>query len=434
MRTILRLSAIALALAAPLAAQAPAGEEKDMEVPVLTVSGSGPARVAPDEATVRLGVLAQAPTAREAQDQVNRSASAVLDAIRKLGVPAERIQTTGLSLNPQYAQGRTRPGAADHRLPGHQHRHRPARRPRQGRAGHRRRPRRRGQQPGRGRLRPAQRRRGAAAALADAVRSARSQGRGPGAGAEGAAGRDPRGGGGGRLDLAAAVALPGPAWPWRTRWRRRRSRRARWASRPASPSAGGSLPARATAPAMTAEEVVRLLGLAPHPEGGFYRETFRAAGTPDGGARRLDGHLLPAARRGRLGLAPDGRRRGLAPLRRGAAGAEPRGGRPRALDGPAGHGPRRRGAPAGGGARRRLAERPAAGRLDPRRLHRGAGLRLRRLRDGAVRLGAGRRLFAGPSSRSSRAGWCRRPWRRTSVQSSTSSALIFPTGCRRASS
>jgi predicted cupin superfamily sugar epimerase len=28
---------------------------------------------------------------------------------------------------------------------------------------------------------------------------------------------------------------------------------------------------------LTAEEVVGLLGLAPHPEGGFYRETFRAA-------------------------------------------------------------------------------------------------------------------------------------------------------------
>ncbi|HEY3566889.1 MAG TPA: cupin domain-containing protein [Thermoanaerobaculia bacterium] len=31
----------------------------------------------------------------------------------------------------------------------------------------------------------------------------------------------------------------------------------------------------------TAEEVVRLLGLQPHPEGGFYRETFRAP-APDG--------------------------------------------------------------------------------------------------------------------------------------------------------
>jgi hypothetical protein len=31
-----------------------------------------------------------------------------------------------------------------------------------------------------------------------------------------------------------------------------------------------------------AEEVIRLLGLAPHPEGGFYAETFRPAG-PGGG-------------------------------------------------------------------------------------------------------------------------------------------------------
>jgi predicted cupin superfamily sugar epimerase len=33
---------------------------------------------------------------------------------------------------------------------------------------------------------------------------------------------------------------------------------------------------------VTAEEVVGLLGLEPHPEGGFYRETFRAP-APDGG-------------------------------------------------------------------------------------------------------------------------------------------------------
>lgn len=32
-----------------------------------------------------------------------------------------------------------------------------------------------------------------------------------------------------------------------------------------------------------AEEVVRLLGLAPHPEGGHYRETFRDACPDDGG-------------------------------------------------------------------------------------------------------------------------------------------------------
>lgn len=34
---------------------------------------------------------------------------------------------------------------------------------------------------------------------------------------------------------------------------------------------------------LSAEEVVRLLGLQPHPEGGFYRETFRAAPGESGG-------------------------------------------------------------------------------------------------------------------------------------------------------
>ncbi|HEX9944382.1 MAG TPA: SIMPL domain-containing protein [Thermoanaerobaculia bacterium] len=109
MRKAIMTTGIALALAAPLAAQAPrpAGEEKDMDVvPVLTVSGTGEARVAPDEAMVRLGVIAQAPTARAAQDQVNRAAGAVLEAIRKLGIKAEDIQTSGLSLSPLYSQGR----------------------------------------------------------------------------------------------------------------------------------------------------------------------------------------------------------------------------------------------------------------------------------------------------------------------------------------
>jgi uncharacterized protein YggE len=112
MRTMIAVCGISLALAAPLVAQMPRPggeqktEERSMEIPVLTVSGSGQARVAPDEATVRLGVLAQAPTAREAQERVNRIAGAILDAVRKLGLPAERIQTTGLNLGPQYAQGR----------------------------------------------------------------------------------------------------------------------------------------------------------------------------------------------------------------------------------------------------------------------------------------------------------------------------------------
>jgi uncharacterized protein YggE len=108
MRKLIAVPLLSLALAAALAAQpAPPPPPAPDDVPVLTVSGSGQSHAAPDEATVRLGVLAQATTAREAQDRVNRTAGAILEAIHKLGIPAERIQTSGLNLGPQYAQGRS---------------------------------------------------------------------------------------------------------------------------------------------------------------------------------------------------------------------------------------------------------------------------------------------------------------------------------------
>jgi uncharacterized protein YggE len=101
MKKITAALALAIALTTiPLAAHE---EAATPVVPVLSVQANGEARVAPDEATVRLGVLAQAPTARAAMDEANRSANAILDAIRKLGVKAEDIQTSELNLNPVYA-------------------------------------------------------------------------------------------------------------------------------------------------------------------------------------------------------------------------------------------------------------------------------------------------------------------------------------------
>jgi len=47
---------------------------------------------------------------------------------------------------------------------------------------------------------------------------------------------------------------------------------------------------------LSAEEVIGLLGLAPHPEGGFFRETFRDAATTGSGRASSTGiyFLLPA--------------------------------------------------------------------------------------------------------------------------------------------
>jgi uncharacterized protein YggE len=71
--------------------------------PVLVVNGSAQILVAPDEATVRLGIVRQAPTAQAAQEQANTVAKEILNAIGKVGIPPAQIQTARLILNPIYA-------------------------------------------------------------------------------------------------------------------------------------------------------------------------------------------------------------------------------------------------------------------------------------------------------------------------------------------
>ncbi len=75
--------------------------------PGITVSGTGEVRVAPDEASVRLGVSRQRPRARDAQLEANTAAQAIHAAIGKLGIAPRDIQTSELNLNPVYAQNNT---------------------------------------------------------------------------------------------------------------------------------------------------------------------------------------------------------------------------------------------------------------------------------------------------------------------------------------
>jgi uncharacterized protein YggE len=115
-----QLGAAALSVLCVLSgASAPAAgqgvpEGRGETVPSLAVAGRGEARMPPDEATVRLGVLAQAATAGAAQQAANRTVTAVLEAVRRLGVRPEQIQTSELSLAPVFAPMRpqTPPGEA----------------------------------------------------------------------------------------------------------------------------------------------------------------------------------------------------------------------------------------------------------------------------------------------------------------------------------
>ncbi|MDP5308266.1 SIMPL domain-containing protein [Paracoccus spongiarum] len=74
----------------------------------LSVTGQGESRIAPDIATVQLGVTTQAETAAEAMRQNATQQTAVIDALTGAGVAESDIQTSGLSLNPMvdYGEGR----------------------------------------------------------------------------------------------------------------------------------------------------------------------------------------------------------------------------------------------------------------------------------------------------------------------------------------
>lgn len=68
----------------------------------FSVSGEGKVTVIPDIAVVGVGVTAQAPTARAAQNELNTKMNAVSDAIKNTGVDANDIQTTNYNLSPTY--------------------------------------------------------------------------------------------------------------------------------------------------------------------------------------------------------------------------------------------------------------------------------------------------------------------------------------------
>lgn len=68
----------------------------------FSVSGEGKATVVPDIAVVNAGVSTQATTVKAAQDQLNKAINAVSDTVKKVGIDAKDIQTTGYNILPMY--------------------------------------------------------------------------------------------------------------------------------------------------------------------------------------------------------------------------------------------------------------------------------------------------------------------------------------------
>lgn len=104
------LGALIVAIAALSVRTAPVAGAPASETPPqhsITVSASGKVSVVPDVARIYLGVTIARPTVKAARDAGAKSMTDIIAAIKGLGVADADIQTTNLSLNPQYGNGST---------------------------------------------------------------------------------------------------------------------------------------------------------------------------------------------------------------------------------------------------------------------------------------------------------------------------------------
>ncbi len=100
---MMRGAALAMALSLPMAAGAWAQEGVAMaEAMVITVTGEGRVDQAPDMATVSLGVTTEGKTAAEALAANSAEIAKVLERLTAAGVEARDVQTSGLSVNPNW--------------------------------------------------------------------------------------------------------------------------------------------------------------------------------------------------------------------------------------------------------------------------------------------------------------------------------------------
>jgi len=102
------LSAATLVVASPVAAQ-PGPPPPMMQGTRLDIVAEGEVNRQPDLVTIGAGVVTQAATASEALAENARRMTATVAALRRAGVADRDIQTSSISLNPQYRYGENVP-------------------------------------------------------------------------------------------------------------------------------------------------------------------------------------------------------------------------------------------------------------------------------------------------------------------------------------
>jgi uncharacterized protein YggE len=103
--------ALLLGAASPALAQtgAQTGADAAFKATTFSLSAYGETRVAPDMATITLGVQTDAPTAADALKANGARMNQVMAALKKAGIAERDIQTSNLNLNAQYAYEQNQP-------------------------------------------------------------------------------------------------------------------------------------------------------------------------------------------------------------------------------------------------------------------------------------------------------------------------------------
>jgi len=76
--------------------------EIHQEPPTLTVSAEGRVEIAPDKAVVNLSVETAGEALEDVQNENRENMKRVMDRLLKLGIKKDRMQTSSLSITPQY--------------------------------------------------------------------------------------------------------------------------------------------------------------------------------------------------------------------------------------------------------------------------------------------------------------------------------------------
>jgi uncharacterized protein YggE len=104
------LGAVVVAIAALSVRSGPVSGAPAVDTPAphtITVSATGKSTVVPDVARLNLGVTATKSTVKAARETGAKAMTDIIAALKALGIADADIQTTNLSLYPQYGQGPT---------------------------------------------------------------------------------------------------------------------------------------------------------------------------------------------------------------------------------------------------------------------------------------------------------------------------------------